>query len=84
MRNIVNAAFGKEFAATHLDFRFPVVDDKEICEIDIKAGKRPLYCETADRNGAKSKKFYIRSGNSSQELDIEETASYIKTRFDSF
>ncbi len=39
------------------------------------------FCEVTDKNGAKVKKFYIRSGNSSQELDIEETASYIKSRF---
>ncbi len=81
LRNIVNNAFGKEFGARNLNVRFPIVNDLEICEIDIKAGKSPLYCEVADKNGVAQKKFYIRSGNSSQELDIEETASYIKKRF---
>lgn len=81
LRNIVNNSFGKEFATTQINVRFPIVNDLEICEIDIKAGKKPLYCETTDKNGAASKKFYVRSGNTSQELDIEETASYIKNRF---
>ncbi|MBL7821448.1 MAG: DUF262 domain-containing protein [Saprospiraceae bacterium] len=81
LRNIINNAFGKEFGAIYLNVRFPIVNDIEICEIDIKAAKTPLYCEIADKNGASQKKFYIRSGNSSQELDIEETASYIKKRF---
>jgi len=81
LRNILNNAFGKEFGAINLNVRFPIVNDIEICEIDIKAAKAPLYCEVADKNGASQKKFYIRSGNSSQELDIEETASYIKKRF---
>lgn len=49
--------------------------------LSIKAGKLPLYCEFSDKNGSPQKKFYIRSGNSSQELDIQETASYIKNRF---
>jgi hypothetical protein len=81
LRNIVNNAFGKEFSAVFLTVRFPMLKDLEICEIDIKASNKPLYCEMADRNGAFQKKFYVRSGNSSQELDIEETASYIKTRY---
>ena len=81
LRNLVNAAFGKEFAATNLDIKFPVIDEKEICEIDIRQCKSPLYLEVSDKNGNRSKKFYIRSGNSSQELDIQETASYIRSRF---
>lgn len=81
LRNIVNNAFGKEFAATNLIVRFPLVNETEICEIDIRPGINPMYCEIADKNGALQKKFYVRSGNSSQELDIQETASYIKNRF---
>ena len=81
LRNIVNSAFGKEFAVTNLNVRFPIIDDLEICEIDIKPGNKPLYCEVTDKSGAVQKKFYVRSGNSSQELDIEDTASFIKKRF---
>lgn len=81
LRNIVNNAFGKEFAAKNLIVRFPIVNDIEICEIDIRAGSVPLYSEVSYKNGSPQKKFYIRSGNSSQELDIQETASYIKNRF---
>lgn len=81
LRNLLNAAFGKEFVATNIEVKFPMVGDREICEIYVKKSPLPLYCEVQDKTGAKSKKFYIRSGNSSQELDIQETASYIKFRF---
>ncbi len=81
LRNIVNNAFGKEFTATNLNVRFPIVNDMEICDIDVKATNSPLYLDVSDKGGAMQKKFYIRSGNTSQELDIEETASYIKKRF---
>lgn len=81
LRNIVNKSFGKEFGALNITVRFPIVNDIEICEIDIKAGKTPLYCEVSDKNGAPQKKFFVRSGNTSQDLDIQETASYIKKRF---
>ena len=81
LRNLVNQAFSKEFSAAQLTVSFSTVDEKEICGIDIKPGKRPIYVEVTDKVGAKSKKFYIRSGNSSQELDIEEAAAFIKNRF---
>ena len=81
LRNIVNNAFGKDFATTHLTVKFPIINDVEICEIDIKAGINPLYCEFSDKNGNNQKKFYVRSGNTSQEFDIQETASYISKRF---
>lgn len=81
MRNIVNNAFGKEFATTHLKIKFPVINDLEICDIDIKAGLNPIYCDVIDKNGGTNKKFYVRSGNTSQEFDIQETASYISKRF---
>jgi hypothetical protein len=83
LRNLISSAFGKDFAATQIRVSFPVIDDKEICEVEIKEGTKPLYCEVTDKNGLKSKKFYVRSGNSSPDLDIEETASYIKSRFGS-
>lgn len=34
------------------------------------------------KNGQKQKKFYVRSGNSSQELEIDEVASYVKNSFE--
>lgn len=81
LRNLINAAFGLEFATSQINIRFPVVDETEICEIDIKQGKSPLYLEVMDKIGVKSKKFYVRSGNSSHEMDIQESASYIRSRF---
>jgi len=82
LRNLVNNAFGKEFATTHLKVNFPVIDEIEICEIDIEKGNKPLYLEVANKNEQKQKKFYVRSGNSSQELEIDEVASYVKNRFE--
>ncbi len=81
LRNIINSIFGKEFAAKCLNIRFPIVNDTEICEIDVKAGKAPVYCDVSDKNGVLQKKFYIRSGNSSQEMNIQEAANYIKDHF---
>ena len=82
LRNLVNKSYGVEFATNNLDVQFPLVEDQEICVVTISGGIRPLYTEVSDKNGQKSKKFYVRSGNSSQEIDITEVASYINQRFE--
>jgi len=81
LRNIVNHAFGKNFGAINMRVRFPIINDVEICEIDIKPTINPIYLTVPDRNGVSQKKFFIRSGNTSQELDIAESAAYIQKRF---
>lgn len=81
LRNLINDSFGKDFAASNIKITFPEVDDQEICEVDIKAGIEPLFMVIMDKYGHKEKKFYVRSGNSSQELDIEEVAKYNSVRF---
>ena len=81
LRNLVNTAYGKDFATSHLQIRFPIVDDEEICCITIKKGVKPLYTKVTDKNGQQTKQFYVRSGNSSQHLDISEIAGYTSTRF---
>ena len=73
---------GVEFATNSLTVLFPEVEDTEICTVEIKQGLKPLYSEVSDKNGNKSKKFFVRSGNSSQEIDITEVASYVNQRFE--
>lgn len=82
LRNIVNNAYGKDFATTQITVGFPVIEEAEICEIDVKPGTKPLFLEVISKNGQKQKKFFVRSGNSSQDLDIAETAEYVKRRFE--
>lgn len=81
LRNLVNHAYGIEFATNNLKVTFPEVNETEICVVEIKQGLRPLYTEVTDKNGGKSKKFYVRSGNASQEIDITEVSQYINQRF---
>jgi hypothetical protein len=50
--------------------------------INIKSWDKPLYIDNIDKNWQKNQKFYVRSGNSSQELNtLEEITWYIKKRF---
>ena len=82
IRNLLNNAYGKEFTANNLTITFPLIDEKEICIVEIIKGNKPLYTAMTDNSGQKREKFFIRSGNSSQELtSLPEITSYIKNHF---
>lgn len=82
LRNLINDQYGADFASSFLKISFPVVDDKEICLIEIKPGIKPLYTMVKDKNGVPQKKFYVRSGNTSQEIGIDQIADFIRVRFE--
>jgi predicted HTH transcriptional regulator len=81
LNNLINSAFGKNFSLNSIKVNFPIIKEVEICEIDIKPSSTPLYVDVILKNGIKQKKFFVRSGNSSQNLDISETALYVQERF---
>ncbi|MCK9275211.1 MAG: DUF262 domain-containing protein [Syntrophales bacterium] len=81
LRNLINNNFGKVFASSNLEISFPVSGENEICQVEIKRSVKPVYLSIVNENGMKHEKFYIRSGNTSQELSISETAQYIATHF---
>lgn len=82
LRSKLNQTFGKVFSTTNLTITFPIIDGKEICRIDVKAGSEPTFLEFQDDNGQKSEKFYVRSGNTSQPLEkASEVSEYIRRRF---
>ncbi|HIF15379.1 MAG TPA: hypothetical protein EYQ86_08720, partial [Bacteroidetes bacterium] len=82
IRNLTNHAYGVDFSSSNLNISFPLVEDTEICVIEIESWNKPLYTTMSDKHGVKTEKFYLRSGNSSPELPTSELAGYINTRFD--
>jgi len=82
LRNLLNKEFGVDFSTNSLSITFPEINDKELCMIEIKTGLKPIYNTSTDSNGNKTQKFYVRSGNSSQEVPINEIAEFISKRFD--
>ena len=82
LRNLINTAFTVRYAARKLVISFLTIDDKDVCIIKIAKGVYPLFLKTTDKNGTKIEKFYIRSGNSSQEITtLTEINNYIGVRF---
>jgi len=82
LRNLLKQHFGIPFITQNLIIEFPVIDGKEICAIRIAEGKEPVYITTTDKHGNKTERFYVRSGNSSQEIQsLKEITGYISNRF---
>ena len=82
LRNLLKQHFGIPFITQHMVVEFPVIDGKEICAIRIEAGTEPVYITTTDKHGNKTERFYVRSGNTSQEIQsLKEITEYISKRF---
>jgi hypothetical protein len=81
LRNLLAGSFGTGFVSSKLKVTFPTVGDVEICQIDIQPATRPLVLTVKDKNGVQQEKFYVRSGNASQELSLTEMPSYLGERF---
>lgn len=82
IRNLINSNFGKVFSTNNINITFHEIEEGvEICKIDIPKGNKPLFLTVSDNNGQKHEKFYVRSGNSSQELSMSEISEYVSGRF---
>ena len=82
LRNLLNKQFGITYSTSNLTISFPKPDEKEICAIKISPGIEPVYLTVMDKNGNKFEKFYVRSGNSSQEIQsLKEINSFISRKF---
>lgn len=81
LRNLLNQQFGTGVVTSKVVIKFHEVDDKEVCQIDVESVKDPLILKVKDKNGQQIEKFYVRSGNSSQEIPLSELHSYLKERF---
>ena len=82
LRNLCNTAYGVDFTSNNIEISFPILEDKEICIVEISPWNKPLYTTLIDKNGTKSEKFYLRNGNSSPELPLREISNYINLRFE--
>ena len=81
LANLVNKTLGKTFLATKVTITFPEVDEMEFCSVEIRPANYPIYLPTAKDGAQLQEKFYLRSGNSSQELSPSEAQGYINGRF---
>lgn len=72
--------FGEVFAAKMVGMTFHQVDGDDTCIVNIKRSPELQFLEHSDRAGQKSKKLYVRIGNSSREVPPEKIPEYLAGR----
>ncbi len=71
---IISTQLGHEACfSNHISFY--VVNEKEICVIDIEPSREPAYV-----NDGAGTTFYVRTGNATYPLTVKETVDYLKTQ----
>jgi hypothetical protein len=73
--NLLSSTFGKDIAA-RLSITFHPAEGGEVCVIQVEKADAPAYLEEGQTT-----RFYLRTGNTTQELSTKETVKYIKNRW---
>jgi hypothetical protein len=82
LRKLITNQFGLTFSNHFLQIQFPEIEGKVICVIQIHPGVQPLFIVTKSKQGQEVEKFFVRSGNASQEVaSLKEMNEYISRRF---
>jgi len=72
--------FGLDLS-TQVKFSFHTMEQEEVCQVKIFKSPRPVYLTSKNKQGQPEEQFWIRSGNSSQQLTISKIYGYCKHRF---
>ncbi len=75
LRTLLSNAIGKDWCA-QVAITFPVVDGVQVCMMRVPAAAKPVYAS----DGA-SQQFFVRSGNTTQSLNLQEAYAYCEARF---
>jgi predicted HTH transcriptional regulator len=75
LTDLLLSAMGKDLA-TSIRTTFHEVEGKDVCQVTIAAGPRPVFL----KEGADDF-FYLRAGNSTRRLSTREAVQYCKTRW---
>ena len=82
LRKLIKNQFGINFSNHKLRIYFEDIEGKTIAVIQITTAQKPIYLKVKNKQGQVVEKFYVRSGNSSQEItSLKEMEEYITHRF---
>lgn len=81
LRNLLNQDFGAGFVAASVRVSFAEIAEQEICRVVVLPASDPVIVKVRSKDGVITEKFYVRSGNSSQEIPVSELKAYWSKRF---
>jgi hypothetical protein len=73
--NLVSSALGKGACAS-LAISFQPLQGKEVCVVQVEPGLSPVYVQDGQQT-----RFYLRTGNTTQELGTRESVEFVRTRW---
>jgi len=83
LRNIMHKLMGVKYVSKFIRTEFETFkDQKTVCKIKVISADEALFLKYTNKNGQMEEKFYVRSGNSSHEIQsIAEINDYINKKF---
>jgi hypothetical protein len=73
--NLLSSSMGKDIAAS-LSMSFEFIDGQDVCVLRVPRSAKPLYVGDAQQT-----RFFLRTGNTTQELTIKESVDYINAHW---
>lgn len=81
IQDLIKNEINTPFSISNIQINFQVLENKDICRIDILRSTSPIFLKSNDKSGKLIEKFVVRNGNSSRTLSPSEQASYIRDHF---
>lgn len=79
LRQILGNNLSDSFVASNVKITFPTFDQAEICQVEVEKSSNPFFLKATEQ-GVKSEKFFIRNGNYTQHLSMNEFEDYWASR----
>ena len=81
LTNLLGKHFGSAFRASRIGVSFPQHDGIDVCRIEVGPAVEAQFVSLPDRGGTVAERFFVRSGNSTQELTPSQMHLYVGQRF---
>lgn len=82
LRKLINTQFGVRFSNKYTLIRFPVIHGRTICVVQVAKADKPQFLKLKNKHGVIEEKFYVRTGNASQQISsLTEINQYIQGHF---
>jgi len=82
LRNLLNREFGGD-SAPLLEIVLHPIGDRHVCEVRVKPGRRAFMLIETGKDGQKKQQLYLRAGNQTVTLTMEEALRYAADRWPS-
>lgn len=76
LQQLFMSAFGEATASLFLTVNFHQIDGRNICQVTVEPSDHPVFVEQTGKQAA----FWLRVGNATRSLPIDEAVRYIQTR----